>query len=186
MTAVYEGDGNFAGSASASFDQVVTQTAISLAPVAGQPVAGQPITLTADISVVGPGGGTPTGSVEFYDGAYDLGSAALDAGNETASLVVSCLGGGNHYLTAVYLGNANFVGSSSAAIEVVVGQDATTTSLTLPTGAPAPGQPATFTAAVVAAQPGSGTPSGTVEFLNGANELGTANLDATGTAARSH
>jgi hypothetical protein len=45
------------------------------------------------------------------------------------------------------------------------------------------GQTVTFTATVTAVAPGSGTPSGTVTFKDGATALGSATLDATGKAS---
>ena len=44
------------------------------------------------------------------------------------------------------------------------------------------GQPVTFTATVSANAPGSGTPFGTVTFLDGTKKLGTGTLDSTGKA----
>jgi hypothetical protein len=61
-----------------------------------------------------------------------------------------------------------------------VEQDATTLSLTTSTNPSAYGKSVTFTAAVKAASPGSGTPTGSVTFHDGSQAIQTVTL-ATGT-----
>ena len=188
VTAEYEGDANFASSTSSWVDQVVGQaaTATSLAATSANlpPVAGQEITFTATVTVVGPGGGTPTGSVQFYDDSTPLGSASVDAGGN-ASLTV-CLGAGNYGdVTAVYQGDSNYAGSSSTAPAEAVVQDSTATSVTSSVDPAVPGQPIDFTATVAAASPGSGVPTGSVEFCVDGNCVDTVELDASGVATLS-
>ncbi|WP_030356027.1 Ig-like domain-containing protein, partial [Streptomyces scopuliridis] len=137
-------------------------------------VFGQPKTLTATVTAVPPGAGTPTGTVSFFDGATLLGTATLSGGVATFS--VSTLGIGSHSLTAVYNGSPNFTGSTSPVDIQTVTQAATTTMLT---SAPDPsvfGQAKTLTATVTPVPPGAGTPTGTVSFFDGATLLGTATL----------
>lgn len=55
------------------------------------------------------GGATPTGSVQFKEGAKVLGSATLSGG--VAQLAVTSFAVGNHTLTATYLGDAAHEGS---------------------------------------------------------------------------
>ncbi len=62
------------------------------------------------------GSGSPSGSVNFYDGTTLLGPAVLT--NGTASLVASLDTTKAHTLTAVYSGDANFLTSTSAGINV--------------------------------------------------------------------
>ncbi|WP_030356030.1 Ig-like domain-containing protein, partial [Streptomyces scopuliridis] len=70
LTAVYNGNVNFAGSTSPIDPQTVnkaaTSTALTSAP--DPSVFGQPKTLTATVTAVPPGAGTPTGTVSFFDG----------------------------------------------------------------------------------------------------------------------
>jgi hypothetical protein len=63
--------------------------------------------VTASFSVTVAGGGpTPTGQVNFFDGAIPMGSAALSAGS--ATFATSQLKGGVHHFQAAYLGDANY------------------------------------------------------------------------------
>ncbi len=86
-------------------------TSSTLASSANPSVYGQAVTFTATVSVVAPGGGTPTGNVQFFDGATSLGTGAL-AGT-TTTLTTSALSVATHSITAKYLGDANFNWSMS-------------------------------------------------------------------------
>ena len=77
---------------------------------------GQAVSFTATVAAP-PGAGTPAGSVTFFDGANELGTATLTAG--TATVTVAALQGGSHTITAVYAGNANFLASSGTLTQVV-------------------------------------------------------------------
>jgi hypothetical protein len=79
-------------------------------------ILGAAVTFTA--TVTGPGG-TPTGSVTFYDGATSLGSNALVSG--TAALSTSALTVGSHSISALYSGDANYATSTSSTLGQVVG-----------------------------------------------------------------
>jgi hypothetical protein len=177
LTATYSGDNNFLTSAGTSGQPVtVAQTTTTLV-VSPNPVQlSQPLTLTATVAPVAPGTGTPTGSVDFFNGTNLLGSGTLSGG--TASLTLSSLSPGAHSLTASYLGEADYAASTSAAISEGVGLIPTTTAVT---SGPTPssfGQPVTLTATVAPVAPGTGTPTGTVSFYNGSTLLGTGTLAA--------
>lgn len=66
----------------------------------------QNVTFTATVTASSPltslAPGTPTGSVQFFDGATSLGTVALSSG--VATLMTSSLTEGNHNITAQYLG----------------------------------------------------------------------------------
>ena len=121
IVAVYAGDGNFAGSASAAIGQTVGKAA-SFTALTSSPNPsnfGQSTVLTATVS--GQFGGTATGSVTFSNGSTSLGAAPLSAG--TASLTTAALPTGTDSITAVYSGDANFAGSASnTAIQTVNAQ----------------------------------------------------------------
>ncbi|MFE2750354.1 Ig-like domain-containing protein, partial [Streptomyces scopuliridis] len=85
-------------------------------------------TLTATVAAVPPGAGTPTGTVDFFDGATLLGTGTLSGG--VATFTTSALSVGSHLLTAVYSGDTNFTGSTSPVDTQTVNQAATTTALT--------------------------------------------------------
>ena len=148
---------------------VASTTTVSANP-AGSSTYGAAVQLTATVSG---SGGPPTGTVTFLDGNAALGTAMLDAGG-TATLPTAALAAGPHSLTASYGGDSTFSGSSSSALPYTVSQAGTTTSLSSSNPNSTQGQSVTFTAAV--ASNTSGTPTGTVTFLDGATTLGTAVL----------
>ena len=150
LTAVYGGDNTFNGSTSPSVSQTVNPSSAlagsttTLMLSSGTSVFGQPVTLTATVSGTS---GTPTGTVLFFDGSGTLlGSTALSAG--VATLTTATLGLGVHNLTAVYLGDSVYSGSSSSGQPETVSQASASTTLT-GTGSPTVwGQAVTFTATV--------------------------------------
>ena len=73
---------------------------------------GSSITFTATISVVPPGGGTPSGNVVFKDGATALSTNALN-GSAVAAFSTTNLSQGSHAIIAEYAGNGNFLGSTN-------------------------------------------------------------------------
>ena len=83
--------------------------------------SGQSLTLTATVTDATPKStGTPTGTVNFFDGSTLLGTAPLSGG--TASYATSALAPGvSHTLTANYSGDVNFIASSAgSAISIPV------------------------------------------------------------------
>jgi hypothetical protein len=135
---------------------------------------GQSITLTATIS------GTPaptTGSVTFRDGITSIGSAPVTgAGNATLS--IATLSSATHSLTAVYSGNAYLTGSTSTAVSQLVNPASTSVAISSSLNPSAPGEAVNLTAVVTAVAPGSGTPTGSVTFFDGATSLATVALTA--------
>src|SRR5271157_4599397 len=117
ITATYQpGYMGFAGS-TASVNQIVlagSSTAVgsSLNPS----VLSQSVTFTATVTS---SGGTPTGTVTFYDGMTSLGAGALNA-NGVATCATAALAIGLHSITASYGGDTNFASSLSPAITQVV------------------------------------------------------------------
>jgi hypothetical protein len=183
ITVAYSGDANFLGSTSAAITETVnSQTqATTTTTLAANPttvVYGQSVSFTAGVSA---SSGTPTGTVTFMDGSTPLGTAALSAGQ--ASLAVASLSAGSHSITAVYNGDANDQGSTSAAVTETVNAAATATALSSSTLTATTGQPITFAITVAARSPGSGTPTGTVTFKDGSATLGTATLNGNGQAS---
>ena len=72
------------------------------------------MTFTATVSVNSPGAGTPTGSVDFFDGSNMIGAGTLSGG--TATFSTNTLTVGSHAITAAYLGDGNFSVSSSPGV----------------------------------------------------------------------
>jgi autotransporter-associated beta strand protein len=185
ITLTYGGDTNFQANSSATpLTQTVSKASTTTSNVTSSnasPVYGQAVTFTATVTVSSPGVGTPTGTVTFFDGVTSLGTGTLN-GN-TATFTTTTLGAGSHSILASYNGDSNFSGSGSVSgLNQIVKQDSTTTSaVTSSNASPVFGQTVTFTTTVSAVAPGSGTPTGTVTFLDGATSLGTGTL-SNGTA----
>jgi hypothetical protein len=178
ITAVYSGDSNYVGSTSAAFSQVVEKaaTTTSLASSLNPSTFGQSVTLTATVSAVGPGSGTPAGTVQFYDGTTLLGSHGLTSG--VAALVTTKLATGTDSITAVYVASADYLTSTSSALSQVVDKANTKTTLAASPNPATSGATVTFTATVSVVAPGTGTPTGTVTFMDGATELGTGTVNS--------
>ncbi len=146
-------------------------------------VLGETITLTATVAAQAPGAGTPTGTVQFRDGATNLGAAVPLNASGQAALTIAALPAGARSITAIYTPTgSNFNGSTSAAFTQNVNL-VTSTSLTSNQSSTRFGEPVTFTASVSVVSPGTGTPSGSVQFRDGATNLGApVPLDASGNA----
>ena len=107
VTAVYNGDVNYAASSSLTITQTVKfPTATSLTSNNATVLSGQTVQFTAAVSPV-----TATGSVQFRDGSSPLATVTLS--NGSAVLSISSLAVGVHSITAVYSGDANNSGSTS-------------------------------------------------------------------------
>jgi hypothetical protein len=172
ITAKYSGDSNFTGSTSAVLSQTVNPatTTTTLVTNLNPSTYGQSVSFSATVQP--PTGTTATGTVTFLDGSTSLGSATL-AGN-SAQLSIASLGTGTHSVTAVYSGDTNMAGSTSAAVAQQVNQASTATTLSSGVNPSVFGQTITFTATV---QPPAGTTAtGTVTFLDGSTSLGSATL----------
>lgn len=135
-------------------------------------VFGQTVAFTATVSAAT---GTPAGTVTFLDGATSIGTATLDS-TGAASFTTSSLAVGNHSITASYSGDSNFNANTSPAFMQIVNLDVPTVTVNVSPNPSVFGQPVAATATVTATAPGSGTPSGTVTFLDGLTNLGSANL----------
>ena len=183
ITAVYSGDSNFTTSTGSLPMQTVNQAAssTSVSSSVNPSVFGQAVTFTATVSASPPGAGTPTGTVQFKDGVTNLGSAAaLTSG--TATFMTSSLAVGAHSITAVYSGDSNFTTSTGSLPTQTVNKANTGTVVSSSLNPSNSGQAVTFTAAVTASGPGSGTPTGTATFFDGASNIGSGALDGAGHA----
>jgi len=132
-----------------------SSTALASSP--NPTVFGQATVLTA---TVGPG--AATGTVAFYDGTTFLGARALSAG--TASLTIFSLTAGSHQLTANYGGDASHAGSTSPPYLHAAGAAGTMSALSSSVDPSLFMQAVSFTATVTAVPPGSGSPTGSVQF----------------------
>jgi hypothetical protein len=87
---------------------VVSGTTTTLASSLNPSNVGDSVTFTATVSP------TATGSVTFFDGATNLGSASLNGSSQTA-ITTSSLTAGPHNMSAVYNGNGT-LGSSTGTL----------------------------------------------------------------------
>lgn len=147
--------------------------------------AGQPLTLTSIFEPVVESPTTflptePTGTVRFYDGDTSIGSVSLSGSSDLTTMTLSSVTGGSHTYTAVYSGDSNYSGMTSAPFAVTVAFLPSTTALSASAGQALPGASVTLTATVTSTA--GGTPTGTVEFLDGSTQVGSAALNSGGVA----
>ncbi len=172
ITASYAGDAKFVATTSPILSQVVNQpvaaaTTIVVTAAVNPAVFGQTVSFTA--TVASSGAGTLTGTVNFMDGATSLGTATLNASG-VATFSTTSLSVASHLITGVYSGDANFISSTSPTFSEVVNKASTTARLSSSSNPATVGQAVSFTVIVASTLPGSGAPTGTVQFLiDGAN-----------------
>ena len=150
---------------------LASATGTSLAASPNAPVYSQQVTLTADVAAAS---GSPTGQVEFFDGATALGAAALNGG--VAVLTTTSLGVGVRSLSARYGGDASFLQSTSSSVSVTVSRAQTTMTLTSAPNPSARRQTVTVTATLAAVAPAGGDATGQVQLFDGKKRIGTATL----------
>src|SRR5260370_665925 len=119
----------FAAGTEAALTETVNQAASSTALTSSPNPAtfGQSVTFTATVSSSTTG--TPTGIVQFFDGSMQIGTGTLNA-NGHAAFSTPSLSVGLHPITANYLGDTNFTGSTSSTAVRERVQPATSTVLT--------------------------------------------------------
>jgi len=141
--------------------------------------ANTPVTFTATLTSATTG--IPSGTVTFFDGATQIGIGTLL--NGVATFTTSTLATGTHSITGQYVGDTNFTGATSTAITevITVAIAPTTTVVSVLPASPVYGQTTTVTASVTSA--GNPVTSGTVTFLDGSTQIGTASLNSSGQAA---
>ncbi|MCA1008899.1 Ig-like domain-containing protein [Rhodococcus hoagii] len=193
VTAVFTGNAGFSNSSATAQTVNVTnpvvpdaQTTTTLG-VPAQVVKGTTTTLSATLTPA-----NASGTVQFLDGQTPIGGPATVT-NGIASVQHSFATSGNHSINAVFTGGPGFLGSTATAKSVMVTEPAvvdvaTTTTLTAPSTAET-GQQVTLTANLNPANA-----AGTVQFKDGATNIGgpvtvtngTATTQTTFSAAGSH
>ena len=180
IVASYSGSSNDVGSTSSALALEVI-LATTTATVSASPDPALVLSTIIFTATVTGNGGTPTGSVTFFaNGSINLGSGTLN-GAGIAQLSSATLAAGPYQITAVYSGDANNAGTSSAAVSEVIGTLPTTTNLG--SAATAGSKSQLILVGTVADTSGTGpVPTGTVTFTSGTTVLGAATLDASGVA----
>jgi len=172
--ACYSGTSTYAASEN-SLTQTITkgQTTTTVAASPASPsVFGQSVTFTATVAPTSPATGTPAGNVDFFNGGSCASPGATIQLNvplsmsAQASTSTSSLAVGAHTIVACYSGSLDFE-TSSGTLGYTVTKASTTVSLGSSANPSTFGDPVTFTAVVSVTAPGSGTPTGTVNFADG-------------------
>src|SRR5262249_1463457 len=97
----------------------LTATTTALTSSVNPSKFGQAVTFTATVTVKpGFATGTPTGTVSFFNGTTGIGNSSLNSG--VATLTTSTLPLGTNSITAKYSGDANFISSTSPALQQLV------------------------------------------------------------------
>lgn len=102
-------------------------TSTALVSSVNPSTVGQAVTFTATVT-----GNSPTGTVQFRDGAANLGSPVALSGG-TAAFTTSALTVGTHAITAVYSGDAGNAGSTSPVLNQTVNGIVITPTTPIPT-----------------------------------------------------
>lgn len=177
-TARYPGDANYAalnfGSVQVTVSGPIVQSTTSLS-VPASLTYGSQTSLQVNVSAAT---GTPTGNVSFFDGATLLGTVSLTAGTATLPEMFST---GSHVLSAMYGGDATYLPSTSAKATLVVSPAQAAVKVTATPASVAVTGSVALQARISGVANGS-VPGGQVVFSDGANVLGTATLDGSGTA----
>jgi subtilase family serine protease len=193
-SASYAGNSNYNGSKSPFVAFAVGKAATRLKLLAGSSylVGSNTLKLTA---VVGDDSllANPTGNVTFSVNGAAVGTVAVaaytdpttgaSAANATFTVTSSMLTPGANTLTASYTGDSNYIGSSSQSLSVGYGamEPANTISLTATPAAVSTNQAVTLSAAVTTG--GIPATAGTVNFFDGTQQLGTAQVAGSNPAA---
>lgn len=170
-----------------SFTATKGSTTTTVTASTSSAMAGDSITLTAAIANQGNATGTYsfTGTVTFLDGTKTLATAPVASNGATAT--VSLTGSGTHAITAVYSGDTNWFGSTSASTAIVTTKVDSQLVLSASSTTVVNGTNVIFTATASGTNASStlAPPTGTVTFYSTVGTtvvtLGTATLTANGT-----
>ena len=171
VTAFYTGPGDYSSSdnTGSPLSQVVGagSTSTTLTSLPNPSTYGQSVTFTATVTAVGPGVGTPSGTVTFTaDGGTVLcASVPMVSGVATCSL--NTLIAGTHTVVATYNASGDFGGSTSPILLQGVNQSYTTTTVVADVNPQSAHTTVTFTVTVAPVTPGGLIPTGTVNVSDG-------------------
>lgn len=184
VQATYSGDSNYA-SATSPVVTIVASKGSTVTNVTASPPTLTPNTPEALTATVLPASSVTgvtaaiTGTVAFYDGTTLLGQATVSNNSATLS-GVTLADNVSHSITAVYSGDSNWLGSTSALLPLAATTLPDTVVLTSNSSVAQPGAAIVLTATVTpnALPPANGeaNPTGTVIFYQGTTVIGTASL----------
>lgn len=179
VSAAYSGDSNYAASTtSITQDVLKATTTIAVTSSSSTLVTGQPVTFTATISVDPPGSGNPAGLVVFTvtGNSSPPTTATCGGGNSqhitttmgvstaTCSFAAGLPGKPLSYTISAALSDPNFKSPVAGSLTQQVAKAATTTTLFGVPGSLVATQAFVFGVQVQTVAPGTGAPSGELEF----------------------
>ena len=167
ITAVYSGDAINLGSTSSSVKQVVKPA---------------PLSITADNKSKVFGQANPTLTVSYSGLVNGDTASSLTTPPKVTTTATTTSAVGNYPITASGAVDANYT-ISYVAGTLTINKDASTTTATVSTTNGAVGQTVTVTAHVTANAPGSGTPTGNVDFYDTSTSTDLGNFTLSGGSA---
>lgn len=180
LRASYSGDATYAAALSNTLTVVVDpQPTLILLQVS--PLIAPFRTALALQATVSAPFGLLSGTVQFFDGATQIGTGAVDSSGN-AHFTTNLLSLGTHTLMARFPATVSFAASDSNGVQVAITGVPTTTVLTTTPNPSYPGQNVTLRATLYAAI-SSQALAGAVRFFDGNNALGDVTLNANGVAS---
>ena len=179
ITASYGGDATNDVSTSNVLVQVVNskpKAIVNLSSSLNPSVYGQSVSFTTTLSP-----STATGTVQFQIDGTNFGGAVTLSGGKAVSGSTTSLSIGSHNITATYSGDSTYGSTTATLVQKVLCK----TVCTWPSK-PNPcnwGLPCIFNVQIGCQSPGTGTPTGTVTFYDGSNNLGNCSLSSNGSAS---
>lgn len=152
-------------------------TTISVASSSNPSVYGQSVSFLTTVGASVLSSTAPTGTVTLKSGSRILGSGALV--NGSFAVVTNSLPTGSDTISAAYSGDSTFQ-PHTISVTQTVQLESSSMQLTSSANPSPEGQSVTFTAIVSPST--TGTPTGTVTFLDGINSLGNSPLNGSGVA----
>jgi Bacterial Ig-like domain (group 3) len=158
------------------FQLFADTTTTTLTPSPGSPsVPGTNVTLNATVADTTTPATHPAGTVQFFDGATQIGTTQTLSGTGTASVSTNTLAVGTHPLTAVFTSSApTVVGNSTSAVSnyVIGNLDVSHTALSVNPTTAAAFTPVDLLATVTDTTTPATHPGGTVQFFDGGSPIG--------------
>ena len=172
LTATYAGtsQGYYGSSTTASHTVNKASSSTSITSDTPDPsLVGQNYSVAVNVAAASPGSGIPGGTVTVGDGTS---SCAITLSSGSGSCLLPSLAMSEKTLTAVYVGDTNFSGSSAVtrSHSIIKANSALTITSDIPDPSKV-GQNYEVEVSVVAVPPGTGTPGGVVTISDGSGKF---------------
>ncbi|MES2391862.1 MAG: Ig-like domain repeat protein [Acidobacteriota bacterium] len=172
IKANYSGDADNAAATAQLVQQIKQDPGLTLVVTPNPAITGQTVTLKLTTA---PATGTVTGSVVFFDGGTQIGSANLSAG--AATITTSTLVAGTHQLSVQYAGDTTNMAGNSNVVSEVVNLATTATTIATTNADVIVGTSITLSSTVTLTT-GTLPITGTVQFMDGSTSLGQGTVTA--------